>query len=133
MAKHRPPAPIAVRRALTKLGADISAARRRRRLPLEVVADRVLTTRQTIARIEKGDPRVAVGTWATVLFALGLVDRLADLAAPAHDELGLALEEERLPSRIRLARPSPAPRPTGRPASPAPRKAGGAPRTESER
>jgi hypothetical protein len=127
MAKKLPPAPVAVRRALVKLGADISAARRRRRLPLEIVADRALTTRQTIARIERGDPRVAMGTWATVLFVLGLADRLGDLAAPAHDELGLSLEEERLPRRIRLA--PQATGPTGKRASPAPRKASDPPDT----
>lgn len=115
MAKHLPPAPIAVRRALAQLGADISAARRRRRLPLKLVAERALTTRQTIARIERGDSRVAMGTWATVLFILRLEGRLADLAAPAHDELGLSLEEERLPRRIRLPKPRPirSPKPRG--------------------
>lgn len=102
MPRSTPTIPIAVRRALAKLGADINAARRRRRLPLHVVAERALTTRQTVARIEQGEPRVAMGTWATVLFVLGLSSRLTDLAAPAQDELGLALEEQRLPKRIRL-------------------------------
>ena len=93
---------MAVRRALGKLGSDIGHARRRRRLPLDVVAARTLTTRQTIARIEKGDATVAMGTWATVLFVLGMLDRLAELAAPASDELGTALEAEQLPVRVRL-------------------------------
>ena len=104
--------PVAVRRALVKLGADISAARRRRRLPLDVLAERALTTRQTISRIERGDPRVAMGTWATVLFALGLAERLGDIAAPAHDELGLTLDEERLPARVRIVRSTGRPRGT---------------------
>ncbi len=96
--------PLAVRRALVRLGRDISAARRRRRLPLEVVAERAFTTRQTVARVEKGDPTVALGTVATILFALGLNDRVMQLAAPSADEVGLALEEERLPERVRLPR-----------------------------
>jgi hypothetical protein len=103
MPKSPPPLPLAARRALAKAGADVGAARRRRRLPLEIVAERALTTRQTIARIERGDPSVAVGTWATVLFVLGLVDRLADLAAPVEDDLGLSLDAERLPKRVHLA------------------------------
>jgi predicted transcriptional regulator len=102
MPKSPPSLPLAARRALAKAGADIAAARRRRRLPLGIVADRALTTRQTIARIERGDPSVAVGTWATVLFVLGLIDRLVDIAAPAADEVGLALEAERLPKRVHL-------------------------------
>ena len=94
--------PVAVRRALVTLGADLCAARRRRRLPLEIVAERAFTTRQTVSRIEHGDSRVAMGTWATVLFALGMVDRLTDLAAPANDTIGQSLETERLPKRVHL-------------------------------
>ena len=71
---------------------------------MEVVADRALTTRQTVARIERGDPRVAFGTWASVLFALGLAKSLGELASPAADREGLALEAERLPKRIRVPR-----------------------------
>jgi hypothetical protein len=33
-----------------------------------------------------------------------MVDRLADLADPRHDTVGLELEEEHLPERIRLSR-----------------------------
>jgi hypothetical protein len=98
------PVPSEVKRALERLGADVSEARRRRRLPMEVVADRALTTRQTVARIERGDPRVAIGTWASVLFALGLANRLGELAAPTSDREGLALEAERLPKRVRVPR-----------------------------
>jgi hypothetical protein len=42
--------------------------------------------------------------YATVLFVLGLVDRLADLADAKNDSAGLQLEEENLPQRIRGAR-----------------------------
>ena len=43
-----------------------------------------------------------MGVYATMLFVLGLIDRLAELGNPRHDEVGIALEEERLPQRIRL-------------------------------
>ena len=33
-----------------------------------------------------------------------MVDRLADVADPRHDSVGLELEEEHLPERIRLSR-----------------------------
>ena len=98
------PVPTEVKRALERLGADVSEARRRRRLPMEVVASRALTTRQTVARIERGDPRVAMGTWASVLFALRIANRLGELAAPAGDREGLALEAEHLPKRVRVPR-----------------------------
>lgn len=104
MPKVVPPVPVAARRVLARLGADIGAARRRRRLPLAIVAERALTTRQTVARIERGDPRVAIGTWASVLFVLGLVDRLGDVADPGRDEVGLAIAAEQLPAVARLPR-----------------------------
>jgi hypothetical protein len=44
-----------------------------------------------------------MGTYATVLYVLGMLDRLAVVAALTHDEVGLSLEEERLPKRIRHA------------------------------
>jgi hypothetical protein len=56
----------------------------------------------TLNRIENGGPRASPGASATVLFALGMVERLADLADPKHDSVGLELGEEHLPQRIRL-------------------------------
>lgn len=95
--------PIPVRRALRKLGHDIRDARRRRRVPLAIVADRASISRTTLIKLEKGDPGVAMGICATVLFVLGLVDRIADLADAKSDSVGLQLEEEHLPQRIRSA------------------------------
>jgi transcriptional regulator with XRE-family HTH domain len=99
-----PLVPIPVARALRKLGHDIRDARRRRRIPVAILAERASISRMTLNRIEKGDPRASVGAYATVLFALGMADRLADVADPRHDSVGLELEEEHLPKRIRLSR-----------------------------
>jgi transcriptional regulator with XRE-family HTH domain len=96
--------PIPVKRALHKLGCDIRDARRRRRIPMALLAERALLSRTTLTKVEKGDPGASLGTYATVLFVLGMTDRLANLADPRHDSVGLALEEERLPQRIRIPR-----------------------------
>lgn len=96
--------PLPVKRALRTLGQDIRDARKRRRIPEAVAAERASISRTTLVKIEKGDPGVAFGLYATVLFVLGLVDRLAEVAAAKHDALGLQLEEEELPKRIRTAR-----------------------------
>lgn len=69
------------------------------------MAERVGVTRATLAKAEKGDSSVSMGVYASMLFVLGLVDRLAEIANVRHDEVGMALEEERLPQRIRLKRP----------------------------
>lgn len=93
--------PIPVARALRKLGQDIRDARLRRRIPVTVMAERASISRMTLSKIEKGEAGTSLGSYATVLFILGLVDRLADLADVKNDDLGLRLEEERLPQRIR--------------------------------
>src|SRR6266568_4813485 len=96
-------APVPVTRALRKLGHDIRDARRRRRIPVAILAQRASISRMTLNKVEKGDPGVSLGAYATVLFALGMAERLADVADPRHDTVGLELEEERLPKRIRLS------------------------------
>jgi hypothetical protein len=106
MQKDRPSSgvPIPVKRALRKLGHDIRDARRRRRIPVAILAQRSSISRMTLNKVEKGDPGVSLGSYATVLFALGMADRLADVADPRHDAVGLDLEAEHLPERIRLPR-----------------------------
>jgi transcriptional regulator with XRE-family HTH domain len=86
-----------------KLGRDIRDARRRRRIPLAIVAGRASISRTTLIKLEKGDTGVAMGIYATVLFVLGLAERIADLADAKSDSVGLQLEEEHLPQRIRSA------------------------------
>ena len=95
--------PIPVTRALRKLGHDIKDARRRRRLPMSIVTQRASISEPTLIRVERGDPKVAMGSYATVLFVLGMADRLADLVDLKNDPVGLQLEEENLPKRIRGA------------------------------
>lgn len=99
-----PTTPLPVVRALRKLGADIRDARRRRRIPVAILAERASISRTTLSRIEKGDPAASLGNYATVLFALGMIDRLAEVADARHDTVGLELEEEHLPQRIRISR-----------------------------
>lgn len=60
-------------------------------------------SRVTLTKIEKGDPSVSLAHYATVLFVLGLADRLQDLADATEDTVGLMLEEEQLPKRIRAS------------------------------
>ena len=93
--------PIPVQRALRKLGNDLHDARLRRRISTKILAERASISRTTLNKIEKGEPGVAMGLYSTVLFVLGMVDRLANLSDVHHDETGLSLEEENLPERIR--------------------------------
>ena len=94
--------PIPVSRALRKLGKDIADARKRRRIPVKLMAERAGVSPRTLAKIEKGDGGVAVSSYISLIFALGMVDRIEDLVDARHDITGLELEEEQLPKRIHL-------------------------------
>jgi transcriptional regulator with XRE-family HTH domain len=98
----RPNFVLPVKRSLLKLGHDLRDARRRRRIPTALMAERVGVSRSTLLKAERGNPGVSIGVYATILFVLGLNARIADLADPSQDLVGQALDEERLPQRIRL-------------------------------
>jgi transcriptional regulator with XRE-family HTH domain len=99
--RTRPAMPLPVKRALAKLGDDIRSARTRRRISTTVMAERAFITRTTLYKVERGDPGVSLGIYATVLFVLGFTERLAVIADVRTDDVGLQLDEERLPRRIR--------------------------------
>jgi hypothetical protein len=96
-----PPLPLPVKRALAKLGDDIRKARLRRRITTMMMAERAFITRTTLRKVEQGNPGVSLGIYAVVMFILGLAPRLAEVADTRVDEIGLQLEEERLPQRVR--------------------------------
>jgi len=96
--------PLPVKRALKKLGRDLRDARLRRRIPMQLAAERASISRTTLSKIERGDEGVSLGAYARVLFILGMIERLVELADPTNDEIGLGLEAENLPKRIRISR-----------------------------
>jgi hypothetical protein len=67
-----------------------------------MMVERMGVATNTYRRVEKGDPTVAMGAYAMALFVLGLGDAVGDLVDPKHDEVGLHLDEMRLPKRVRL-------------------------------
>ena len=96
--------PLPVVRALKKLGRDLREARKRRRIPMWLAAERASISRTTLSKIEKGDEGVSLGAYAKILFVMGMIERLVELADPIFDKLGLGLEAESLPKRIRMPR-----------------------------
>ncbi|NEW97163.1 helix-turn-helix domain-containing protein [Rhodopseudomonas sp. BR0G17] len=106
MAKQVPS--IAATQGLRKLGADISVARKRRRMTQQRLADGAGVTVPTIRRLEAGDPGMSLATLAMVLVVLGEGNRLGNLLDTSTDDIGLLIENEKLPQRIRAARRRPA-------------------------
>mgnify|MGYP002585613971 CR=1 FL=1 len=89
---------FAVEESVRTLGANLKAARLRRRLPQSVVAERAGISLNTLSKLENGDCGIAIGNVASVLQALGLGTPFSDVAAA---ETGLMLEARRLPRRAR--------------------------------
>ncbi len=99
--------PPQIRRSLAKFGSDLSIARRKRRLTLAMMAERIGVSLATYVRMEKGDPSVALGAFAQALFVLGFGSVFADLIDQRTDEQGLLLDLEHLPKRVRPKRTRP--------------------------
>ncbi|CAN5873036.1 hypothetical protein BH11PSE12_BH11PSE12_20440 [soil metagenome] len=86
-------------RALSALGQRLKDARLRRHFSAETVAARAGMTRNTLSKIESGNPSVTMGNYFQVLTVLGL-DK--DIATVAHDDvLGRRLQDAELPQRKR--------------------------------
>ncbi|MDE0039991.1 MAG: helix-turn-helix transcriptional regulator [Gammaproteobacteria bacterium] len=91
----------AMRRRLKTLGDDIRTARRKRRISQADLASRIGVSTGTVKRLEAGDPGVAIGTLAMALLAYGKIDRLVNLLPEEADDIGLWIDRENLPQRIR--------------------------------
>src|SRR5574344_1152833 len=84
----------ALSQALELMGEQIMLARKRRHLSMQDVADRATVTRLTVSKVEHGDPTVALGIYARVLFALNLENDLKLIAG--NDPLGRDLQDAEL-------------------------------------
>jgi hypothetical protein len=91
--------PPAVLAQLRELGENLTIARKRRLEPRKVWAQRIGIT---LMRMERGDPSVSFGSYATALWLIGRSQAIPGLAAPEHD-LG-ALETEVRAAQTRSVR-----------------------------
>lgn len=88
------------REILEQMGEQIRLARLRRKLSLELVAERAGISRATLISIEKGAPTVSIGSYAAALHALNNMD--SDLLLIAKDDkFGRKLQDLALPTRRR--------------------------------
>jgi transcriptional regulator with XRE-family HTH domain len=95
-----PPAAV---QALRALGENLAIARVRRRESQRAWAKRLGVSVPTLIRMERGDPGVGAGIYATALWLIGRVNVLPSLAAPADDR-GALESDVREAVRRRAAR-----------------------------
>jgi hypothetical protein len=81
--------PAAAAAALRKLGQDLATARKRRKQSLRDWAARIQISVPTLMRLEKGDPSVSAGVYATALWLIQRHQALADAADPKEDQVAL--------------------------------------------
>lgn len=96
--------PIPVNKALQKLGSDLKEARIKRRLTMALVEERAGITHVTLTKVEKGDAGVSIGIYTKVMFVLGLIDNVYNLAEPDNDVVGKMYDKENLPKRVYYTR-----------------------------
>ncbi|MBT7205135.1 MAG: helix-turn-helix transcriptional regulator [Deltaproteobacteria bacterium] len=95
---------------LRELGEGLRIARLRRRQSQVDFAERLMVSRATLQRMERGDPSVALGAWVSAAWLLQRLSDLQHVFDPDFDEAGKRMERRYLPTRgkksqtIRLGR-----------------------------
>ncbi len=86
---------------LKAMGRNIKIARKRRRIGVYELADRIGVNPRVISKIEKGDPTVSLGALIQVLDLLGMLKGLNAFLAPERD-----YQAARMEARNALGKPS---------------------------
>jgi transcriptional regulator with XRE-family HTH domain len=86
-----------ITKQLAALGERLRNARLRRELTTVLFAERLGVSRDTLNRLEKGDPNIAIGTYMKALRVLGLDQDIDQVAR--DDVVGRKLQDRALPPR----------------------------------
>lgn len=94
MGNHKSPVLLPQqKRILEQMGYQIRMVRQRRKLSVNLVAERAGVSRQSVWAVEKGSPSVVMGTYVKVLHAVGFDKDLLKICA--DDPVGRLLQDER--------------------------------------
>lgn len=94
MGNHRAPVLMPKeKKILEQMGYQIRMVRQRRKLSVNLIAERAGVSRQSVWAVEKGSPSVVMGTYIRVLHAVGFENDLLKICA--DDPLGRFLQDER--------------------------------------
>ena len=95
------PLPIPVQRAVREFASHVQAWRKLRDLTQQQLAERAGVGRETVVRVEQGDPKVALDNVFRILHALGVLDNVPRAVDPYETDLGRMRADEQLPRRVR--------------------------------
>lgn len=93
--------PQAVLQEIERLAQNIVVARKRRGETQLQWARKLGVSQPTMARIERGDPSVAMASYVMCLWLINQTVGLADLAAPANDHAALEREVSKVRQKLR--------------------------------
>ncbi len=93
--------PYEVEQAVKRLGKNLRTARLRRNMTIEQVADKIGTGPRAVMDAEKGRLGTGVAVYSALLWAYDLLRPFTDLADPARDDEGLALDQRSSRARAR--------------------------------
>ena len=97
--------PQAVLQQIELLGQNIAIARKRRGESQAQWARRLGVSQPTMARIERGDPSVAMASYVMCMWLVNPAVAVADLVAPQADHAALEREVTRVRGARKPARP----------------------------
>jgi len=96
--------PYEVTDRLRVYGERIRLARTRRRWSQAELAERMGIERRTVCRLEQGNAGVSLGAFLGALWILGLWETAQAVADPAADPVGIFMEQQRAPARVRRSK-----------------------------
>ncbi|QNP47875.1 helix-turn-helix transcriptional regulator [Diaphorobacter aerolatus] len=88
--------PLAVLQQIERLAQNIVIARKRRGETQGQWARRLGVSQPTMARIERGDPSVAMASYVMCMWLINQAEGLADLVAPEKDHAALEREVQKV-------------------------------------
>ncbi len=95
------PTTVRTKLAARSIGESINTWRKLRHLTMEQLAFKANVSRNTISRLEKGDPSVSFETVLNVADMLEILDQVIDAFDPYENDYGRMFADNELPKRVR--------------------------------
>lgn len=95
------PTTVRTKLAARSIGESINTWRKLRHLTMEQLALKANVSRNTISRLEKGDPSVSFETVLNVANMLEILDQVIDAFDPYENDYGRMFADNELPKRVR--------------------------------